>query len=307
MTILGEGQWTPAPWINVIANPRFGFQVSVEGGGFTWSVNSRENQLTPGPTIRSAIARARRSTCATRTRGELWSPTALPIREDDGALRRAPRPGLQPLRAHLARHRARAAAVRAARRPGQDLAPDDPRTSPDAPRRLSVTAYVEWVLGASRERRGAVRRHRDRRGDRRDASRAIPGTPSSARASRSPTSAGRQTRVDRRPHGVPRPQRHARPARRACAATDRSPDRVGAGLDPCGALQTPLELAADGRAEIVVLPRRGGDASRGARACSSATARADLDAVLGAVDAALGRRARRGSGEDAGPLAWTSC
>jgi len=29
VTILGEGQWTPAPWINVIANPSFGFQVSV--------------------------------------------------------------------------------------------------------------------------------------------------------------------------------------------------------------------------------------------------------------------------------------
>src|SRR5438128_154523 len=27
VTILGEGQWTPAPWINVIANPAFGFQV----------------------------------------------------------------------------------------------------------------------------------------------------------------------------------------------------------------------------------------------------------------------------------------
>src|SRR6185436_14952361 len=44
---LGEGQWTPAPWINVIANPSFGFQVSEAGSGYTWSVNSRENQLTP--------------------------------------------------------------------------------------------------------------------------------------------------------------------------------------------------------------------------------------------------------------------
>ena len=31
VTILGEGQWTPAPWINVIANPSFGFQVSESG------------------------------------------------------------------------------------------------------------------------------------------------------------------------------------------------------------------------------------------------------------------------------------
>ena len=46
LTILGEGQWTPAPWINVIANPSFGFQVSVEGAGYTWAVNSQQHQIT---------------------------------------------------------------------------------------------------------------------------------------------------------------------------------------------------------------------------------------------------------------------
>src|ERR1019366_8172042 len=46
VTTLGPGQSTPAPWINVIANPAFGFQVAAEGSGYTWSVNSRENQLT---------------------------------------------------------------------------------------------------------------------------------------------------------------------------------------------------------------------------------------------------------------------
>jgi cellobiose phosphorylase len=40
---------TPAPWINVIANPDFGFQVSAEGSGYVWSENSRENQITPWP------------------------------------------------------------------------------------------------------------------------------------------------------------------------------------------------------------------------------------------------------------------
>jgi cyclic beta-1,2-glucan synthetase len=47
VTILGPGQSTPAPWINVIANPTFGFLVSAEGGGYAWSVNRREHQLTP--------------------------------------------------------------------------------------------------------------------------------------------------------------------------------------------------------------------------------------------------------------------
>ncbi|GAA3953293.1 GH36-type glycosyl hydrolase domain-containing protein [Allohahella marinimesophila] len=38
---------TPQPWINVVSNSIFGFHVSAEGGGFTWSVNSRDYQLTP--------------------------------------------------------------------------------------------------------------------------------------------------------------------------------------------------------------------------------------------------------------------
>ncbi|HYN61714.1 MAG TPA: carbohydrate-binding protein, partial [Rubrivivax sp.] len=34
------------PWINVLSNPRFGAQISEAGGGYTWAVNSRMNQLT---------------------------------------------------------------------------------------------------------------------------------------------------------------------------------------------------------------------------------------------------------------------
>jgi cyclic beta-1,2-glucan synthetase len=44
---LRGGQATPQPWINVIANASFGFHVAGEGGGFTWSRNSRDYQLTP--------------------------------------------------------------------------------------------------------------------------------------------------------------------------------------------------------------------------------------------------------------------
>jgi cyclic beta-1,2-glucan synthetase len=37
----------PRPWINVLANPGFGAQISEAGGGYSWAVNSRLNQLTP--------------------------------------------------------------------------------------------------------------------------------------------------------------------------------------------------------------------------------------------------------------------
>ncbi len=127
VTILGEGQWTPAPWINVIANPSFGFQVSVEGGGYTWSsqqprepahaVVERSRRRPPG---RGAL-RPRR-----RQRRALVSDGAADSR-GGRRLRRPTRPGLQPLRARRARHRPRTAAVRAARRPDQDLAADDPQ------------------------------------------------------------------------------------------------------------------------------------------------------------------------------------
>jgi cyclic beta-1,2-glucan synthetase len=37
----------PRPWVNVIANERFGFLFSETGAGCTWSVNSREHRITP--------------------------------------------------------------------------------------------------------------------------------------------------------------------------------------------------------------------------------------------------------------------
>jgi len=39
-------QRPPKPWINVLANADFGAHVSEAGGGYTWAVNSRLNQLT---------------------------------------------------------------------------------------------------------------------------------------------------------------------------------------------------------------------------------------------------------------------
>ncbi len=42
-----SGTLRPAkPWVNVLANPHFGAQISEAGGGYTWAVNSRLNQLT---------------------------------------------------------------------------------------------------------------------------------------------------------------------------------------------------------------------------------------------------------------------
>ena len=82
VTILGPGQSTPAPWINVIANPAFGFQVATEGGGFTWSVNSRDNQLTPWSNDPVSDRSGEAFYLRDDDTGDLWSPTALPIRDE---------------------------------------------------------------------------------------------------------------------------------------------------------------------------------------------------------------------------------
>lgn len=38
--------YTPMPWSHMMANPEFGTIVTSDGGGYTWSHNSRENKLT---------------------------------------------------------------------------------------------------------------------------------------------------------------------------------------------------------------------------------------------------------------------
>src|SRR6266545_960768 len=248
VTVLEAGRWTPAPWINVIANPGFGFQVSESGSGYTWSVNSRENQLTawsndpvsdpPGETI---YVRDEET-------GDLWGPTALPIHE--GALPYVIRHGQGYTRFEHVSHGIALELLQ--------LVPlDDPikisrltlRNESGRPRRLSVTAYVEWVLGVSRPaaapfvvteidgKTGAMfARNAWRRefGDR-VAFADLGGTQAAWTADRTEF-LGRNGTPDH-------------PA--ALAPRRRLSGRVGAGLDPCSALQTTIELAAGGRAEVM--------------------------------------------------------
>ena len=65
----------------MVANPTFGFQTSAEGGGYTWSANSRENQLTPWSNDPVGDPPGESFYIRDQDTGELWSPTALPIRD----------------------------------------------------------------------------------------------------------------------------------------------------------------------------------------------------------------------------------
>ena len=149
VTVLGEGLRTPEPWVNVIANPDFGFLVSESGSGFTWSLNSHENQLTPWSNDHVMDTPGEAIYIRDEATGEIWNPTALPIRDEAGSY--MARHGQGYSRFQNGSHGILVDLL-------QFVAAEDPikisrltlQNNSNRARRLSVTAYVEWVLGSSR-------------------------------------------------------------------------------------------------------------------------------------------------------------
>jgi cyclic beta-1,2-glucan synthetase len=248
VTILAAGRWTPAPWINVIANPRFGFQVSESGSGYTWSVNSRENQLTPWSNDPVSDPPGESIYVRDEETGDLWGPTALPIRE--GSSPYVIRHGQGYTRFEHVSHGVSLELLQLV--PLDDSVKISRLTLTNEsgrPRRLSVTAYVEWVLGASRSAAGPF------------VVTAIDGTTGAMFA----RNAWRREFGDRVAFAdlggahtawtADRTEflgRHGSPDHPAALTHGyRLSGRVGAGLDPCSALQAAIELPAGGRAEIV--------------------------------------------------------
>jgi cellobiose phosphorylase len=142
------GRPTPAPWVNVLASPMFGTVVSESGQAYSWNQNAHEFRLTPWDGAPAAGGGGEVFYVRDELTGEFWSPTALP----------APSGG-----DHVARHGfGYSVFEHAAHGIASELltyvALDAPlkyvviklRNDGAAPRRLSVTGYVEWVLGEVR-------------------------------------------------------------------------------------------------------------------------------------------------------------
>ncbi len=147
--ILEAGRTTPAPWVNVISNPSFGFLVAADGAGFTWSVNSRERQLTPWSNDPVINRPGEVFYVRDEETGELWCPTASPIRDHAAPYIIAHGQGYTRFE-----HASRGIELVLE----QFVSPEDPvkfsrltlRNVSGKPRKLSVSSYVEWVLGTSR-------------------------------------------------------------------------------------------------------------------------------------------------------------
>lgn len=80
---LTEGQNTPLPWVNIIANEMFGFLVTESGGGYTWFKNSREFKLTPWSNDPVTDIQGEVLYIGDSDTGELWTITPLPVRENE--------------------------------------------------------------------------------------------------------------------------------------------------------------------------------------------------------------------------------
>jgi cyclic beta-1,2-glucan synthetase len=146
VTVIGEGQWTPAPWLNVVSNGHdFGFQVTETGAGYTWSVNSRENRLTPWSNDAVSDPPGEVIYLRDEETGTIWTPTPLPIREAGP---------------YVIRHgQGYTVFERTSHGLAQELLQFVPLDAPvkisllrlrnqtDRKRRLSITSYHELVLG----------------------------------------------------------------------------------------------------------------------------------------------------------------
>ena len=262
VTVLRERHSTPAPWVNVIANEEFGFIVSESGSACTWCLNSRENQITSWSNDPVSDWPGEALYIRDEDSGWTWGPTASPIRVE-GATYIA-RHGQGFSRFEHQSHGIHCELV-------QFVATDDPvkisaltlenRSSHE--RKLSVTNYVEWVLGASRTS-GAPYIVTEIDSD------------TGALFARNPWNAEFGNRVafldmggrqiswtgDRREF-IGRNGTLERPL--ALAGDTPLSGRVGGDLDPCGVLSGGLKLAPGERSQVVFLLGQGADRSAARR------------------------------------------
>jgi len=243
---LAPGQVTPAPWVNVLANTSFGTVVSERGAAYTWGENAHEFRLTPWDNDPVSDAGGEALYLRDEDSGESWSPTPQPMRaEATCVIRHGFGYSVFETRVHgivseLWVYVATDAAIK--------FSVLKLRNESGRPRRLSATAYVEWVLGDLRAKSAM---HVSTEID----------SASGALLARNPFNAEFAERVaffdvddpTRRVSGDRAEFVGRNGSLRHPAALGRSrlSGTVGAGLDPCGAIQVTVDLPAGQAGEIV--------------------------------------------------------
>jgi len=147
---LNPGESTPAPWCNILGNPRFGTQISESGGGYTWAENCHEFRLTTWHNDPVSDHSGEALYLRDEHTGRFWSLTPLPA---PGTASYTVRHGMgysvyehveDGIRTELWVYVAIDSPVKFLRLIVQNQS--------DRARSLTVTSYWEWVLGEHRRR-----------------------------------------------------------------------------------------------------------------------------------------------------------
>ena len=279
---------TPAPWVNVLANPSFGSVVSESGQAYTWSENAHEFRLTPWDNDPVSDRGGEAFYIRDETTGRFWSPTALPVRAEGQYVTRH---GFgysvfehdeQAIHSELTTFVALDAPIK--------YSVVKLRNDSTVPRKLSVTGYVEWVLGDLRPKSSMhVVTEVDPVSGGLFARNAY-NTEFSGRVGFFQVAAQNKTMTADRNEFIGRNRNLANPAAMGRA---RLSGKVGAGLDPCAAIQVMIELQPGQERELVFMLGVGGRRNADAagmvqRYNGSAAAAAALDMVREHWDTTLG-------------------
>jgi len=246
--LLRPGQWTPAPWINVIANRKpFGFQISETGSGFTWSINSQTNRLTSWSNDPVSDPSGEIIYLRDDETGEVWTPTPLPIRENANYTIKHGQGYSQFEYTNHGIHHLLTIFV-----PKDDsikISLLELKNLTQRKRLLSIISYTEWVLGSQREKSaphlicdidkesGAI------------FSKNLRDNEFTSRVAFADLSESDRTFTCSRTEFIGRHGNYANPAalkRRGLS------QKKGTGRDPCAALQTTIELNVGCTREVAI-------------------------------------------------------
>jgi len=275
---LAAGDSTPAPWANVLANPQFGTVISESGSAYSWGENAHEFRLTPWHNDPVGDDGGEALYLRDEETGQVWSPTPLPCR-GSGSYTTRHGFGYSVFEHHEDGIHSELWVY---------VALDAPvkfsvlrlRNDAGAPRRLSVTGYVEWLLG---DLRGKTSMHVVTESD----------PASGALFARNAYNSEFPNRVaffdvddPARGIGGDRSEFLGRNgSMRAPAGLGRAhlSGRLGAGLDPCAALQSMVNLGDGEQRQLIFRLGLGRDATEASalvqRFRGSGSAAAALDKV----------------------------
>ena len=283
-----DGQRTPAPWSNVLANAQFGTVISESGQAYTWGENAHEFRLTPWNNDPVSDGSGEAIYLRDEDSGRFWSPTPLP-RRGQGGYRTRHGFGYSVFE-HTEDGIASELWVYVALDASIKFSVLKVRNESGAARRMSATGYVEWVLGDLRSKTGMhVITEADPVTGALFAKNAY-NTEFPERIAFYYVDANAMSVTGDRTEFIGRNGSLQNPA---ALSRTRLSGRLGAGLDPCAAIQVPFDLADGQQREIVFIlgmaGRRSADVSNLVQRCrGAAAAREALDAVHAHWEQTLG-------------------